>query len=145
MGCKTSGSLPVRKLWKLKSRCAYILHLVSNFQISCFPLCLAEKWKDLQLIPLILWQNILGLRCGGGGGGELLSTFKSVKGSFCPEGGNVIKHGRALDGGCLVQNGPVVFHTGFPSDLLSYFSGYTFSACPHNLSCIFFPNFYSEK
>lgn len=37
--------------------------------------------------------------------GEIFSTFKLINGSFCPEGGNAIKHGRALDGGCLIQNG----------------------------------------
>lgn len=37
--------------------------------------------------------------------GEISSTFKRINGSICPEGGNAMKHGRALDGGCLVQNG----------------------------------------
>lgn len=98
-----------------------------------------EKWKDLQLTLFILWQNF-GLRRGR----KTYSTFKCINGSFHPGGGNAIKHGNALDGGCLVQTGLEVFHTGLPAELPSYFSSHTCSALSHN-SSLLFSNFSSEK
>lgn len=71
-------------------------------------------------------------------GKKMPSTFKSICGSFCPEGGSVIKQGRVLDGGCLVQNAMGFFHIGLLSDLPSNISSHTSSALPHNLSLIFF-------
>lgn len=42
MGCKTSKTSPVRKFRKLSPQCAYILHLLSSFLISCSPSCNRE-------------------------------------------------------------------------------------------------------
>lgn len=42
-----------------------------------------------------------------------------------PEGGSVIREGRAPGGGCLK-----FFHVGLPSDLLSYLSSYFFGSFP---------------
>lgn len=67
-------------------------------------------------------------------GKKMPSTFKSICGSFCPEGGSVIKQGRVLDGGCLVQNAMGFFHIGLPSDrsggfMLSYSRYYHATLC----------------